>query len=340
MATFTVAKTIGTTGTFSTPQLWEDGAPASMTTAERSDATTFLVAAFVQGEALTFVGSGATGKLIDTDSTGAGTGSYVSYGLISGNVATNDVCTGGTSGATCVITSGTPNFTGCIWEGDCQNQEFSGTGVQLTVSGSAVSSTTYKKFTTVAGASFADNANAQTNALAYNASNGCGIKGTSNNTNTITQGEAFSLVTKMQCSATGSGGRGLDLQNAGTSADKCIVEGKYTATSVSLGCLIYTASSVGAVSNTLIIQRATGADHIVGTGTGSPRFFNCTFAAPDDLATAPTSCFLSGASGTVTLQNCCYFLGDSTKAISAGSATYNHTTCESDSSTVTRKSVV
>jgi hypothetical protein len=52
--------------------------------------------------------------------------------------------------------------------------------------------------------------------------------------------------------------------------------------------------------------------------------------APDDLATAPTSIFLSGASGTVTVQNCGLFAGDSTKAIKAGSATFNFTTCYSD----------
>ena len=87
MASTTVVKTIGTTGTFSTPQLWEDGKPADLTTAERSAAGTFAVVSFIQGEALTFVGSGATGKFLDTDSTGPGTGSYITYGITAGNPA-------------------------------------------------------------------------------------------------------------------------------------------------------------------------------------------------------------------------------------------------------------
>jgi hypothetical protein len=52
--------------------------------------------------------------------------------------------------------------------------------------------------------------------------------------------------------------------------------------------------------------------------------------ASDDLGTAPTSIFNSGASGTITVQNCGLFAGDSTKAIKAGSATFNFTTCYSD----------
>src|SRR3990167_455755 len=131
MVAVTVVKTIGTTGVFSTPQLWEDGAPANLTTAEKSAATTFLVAAFAQGETLSFVGSGATGKLLDTDSTGAGNGTYVTYGITAGNPAANDVVTGGTSGATCVLTSSTPDNIGVIWQGQCQNQSFSWTGTQI-----------------------------------------------------------------------------------------------------------------------------------------------------------------------------------------------------------------
>ncbi len=82
--------------------------------------------------------------------------------------------------------------------------------------------------------------------------------------------------------------------------------------------------------NSVVIQRASGADHIVATGTGTSNFYNCTLVASDDHAAAPTSVFLSGASGTVTVQNCGLFAGDSTKAIKAGSATFNFTTCYSD----------
>ena len=207
MASVTVVKTIGSTGVFSTPQLWEDGAPADLTTAEKSAAGTFLVASFTQGESLTFVGSGATGKFLDTDSTGPGTGTYITYGITAGNPAALDVVTGGTSGATCVLSSGTADNVGVIWQGQCQNQEF--TGIALSISGSTTSTTAYKELTTVAGASFRDNVNIQTNPLRYNASNGCGITGAGLNATVVSLIEANIHISKLQVSGTGSNTRGL-----------------------------------------------------------------------------------------------------------------------------------
>ena len=327
MAVETTVKTIGSTGTFSTPQLWEDGAPASLTTAERSACTTFLVATFVQGESLTFVGSGATGVMLDTDSTGVGTGTYMTYGITAGNPAASDVITG-TSTATCILTSGTPDFTGVIWQGQCQNQEFSGAVQILLISGSTTSATAYKKCTTVAGASFMDNANIQSSALRYNAANGCGFRSTGNALTVLQATENFCRVSSLQIAGTGTDARATASSDTGL-FDFLIAEGTYTGVSSTLGTVI-AANNGSSYRNCLIVLRATGADHIVATGAASPNFYNCTFVAPDDLATAPTNIFLSGASGTVTVQNCGLFAGDSTKAIKAGSATYNFTTCYSD----------
>jgi hypothetical protein len=331
--TIVVVKTIGTTGTFSTPQLWEDGAPASLTTAEKSAATTFLVAAFVQGESLTFVGSGATGKLIDTDSTGAGTGTYVTYGLITGNVAASDVCTGTTSTATCVITSGTPTDAGVIWEGHCQNQEFTSASDTCTVSGSTTSATAYKHLTTAPGASFRDNANIQTNALRYNASNGAALNTTTIANSVVFGDEANFRISKLQLAPTVSGSRALRMHAGGEIAEFCILEGTNTGSTTTNGTV--SVASSGTVRNCVIVLRSTAADHIIGTGTGSPFFYNNTIVAPDDLATAPLFIFLSGASGTVTAQNCGLFAGNSGSAIKSGSATFNFTTSYSDISGTT-----
>lgn len=329
MAAVTVVKAIGTTGVFSTPQLWEDGAPANLTTAEKSAASSFLTAAFIQGEVLSFVGSGATGKLLDTDSTGPGNGTYITYGITTGNPATNDVVTGIGSGATCVLSSGTPDNVGVIWEGQCQNQEFSGTGVQLFISSSTSNSSAYKHLTTVPGASFRDNANKQTNALRFDSSNGASITGSSANQVTVSCTEDNSLLSNLQINATGLGGRALAAGSTAGLYENLILEGKYVGTSAALGVL-YLSGTTYTFRNLLIVQRASGADHIIGTSTASPNFYNCTIVAADDLATAPDSIFLSGASGTVTVQNCGMFDGDSTKAIKAGSATFNFTTCYSD----------
>lgn len=328
MAVQTITRTVGTTGHFSTPQLWEDGAPANLTTAEKSAANTFLVAAFIQGEVLNFVGSGATGKFLDSDSTGAGNGTYVTYGRVTGNPAANDVITGATSGATCVNTSGTPTDTGVIWRGEQQNQEFSGAGTQLNFGGSTADATRYKEYTTVAGASFMDHADRLTNPLRYDAAKGAAIKNTNNATVIISQSIGTRL-SKLQISNPNATGNCLQTQQTGE-FEFLLLDGKYVATSATSGIVSITGVVSPNFRNCLIVQRASAADHIIGTGTGSPNFYNCTIVASDNHAAAPTSIFLSGASGTVTAQNCGLFAGDSTKALKAGSATFNFTTCYSD----------
>lgn len=329
MAVTTVVKTIGSTGTFSTIQLWHDGAPTDLTTAERSACGTFLVTAFVQGEALTFVGSGATGVMLDTDSTGPGTGTYMTYGITLGNPAAADVITGAST-ATCVLTSGTPDFTGIIWQGQCQNQDFSSAGIVVAFSGKTVSATAYLHLTTVSGASFRGHATASTNPLRIDSTKGATITSTGNGTSTINGGGTGLRISNLQIRATGVGSRACSMGGLTEVVENCILEGTLTAVSTINASLLFGNGSSCTVSNCVVIQRTTGADHIISTQTGTITFANCTIVAPDDFAAAPTSIFTSGASGTVTVQNCGLFSGDSAKAIKAGSATFNFTTCASD----------
>ena len=329
---FTIPKTIGTGGNFSTVQLWEDGAPANLVTAEKSAAGTFLVAGFTQGEALSFIGSGATGKFLDTDSTGIGTGTYISYGITAGNPAAGDTVTGATSGATCVLSSSTPTDVGCVWQGQCKNQEFVVAAGVVVILGGTTSSSAYKELTTEAGASFRDNANAQTNALRYNAANGAALRSTSATATTVTAAnETFAKITNLQIAATGANARGL-ATNRAIRLENLIIEGTYTDVSTANGVLSLTVTLASiTAANCAIIQRASGADNIVGTIAAAPSFYNCTFAAADDLAAAPTSIFNTGPAGpVVTVQNCGLFAGDDSKALVQGSATFNFTTCFSD----------
>lgn len=335
MTVATIAKTIGSTGKFSTVQLWEDGAPADLTTAEKSAAGTFLVAAFTQGETLSFVGSGAAGKLLDTDSTGAGNGTYVTYGLTSGNPAASDVVTGATSGATCVLSSGTPTNVGVIWQGQCQNQEFTVNGAVITFAGTTSSSTCYKELTTAAGASFIDNANVLTNPLRYDATVGSAIRTSQVGGTAAILTEDYARINKLQVKGVSSQGLACRFSNVGNIGEFLICEGLYTNTLATLGVFAFNNSVTSTLKNSVVILKASSANHIIATSTASPSIYNCTFVASDDLATAPVSVFLSGASGTVTVQNCSLFAGDSTKAIKAGSATFTFTTCYSDISGTT-----
>jgi len=330
MAVETVIKTIGATGTFSTPQLWEDGAPANLTTAERSACTTFLVATFVQGEALTFVGSGATGVMLDTDSTGVGTGTYMTYGITAGNPTAADVITG-TSTATCVLTSGTPDFTGIIWQGQCQNQDFSVAGTVVTFGGPSTSTTAYMHLTTAAGASFRDHATAQTNPLRADPAVGACLTCTPASGNAVLSTGTGVRLSNLQIRATGSNGRSMSFQGLSGLLENCILEGRRTTVATTDASFLFGNGTSGTLRNCVIIQRVTGADHIIASQTASITLANCTIVAPDDFAAAPTSIFVTGLSGTMTLQNCALFAGDSTKAIVTSSgSTYNFTTCASD----------
>lgn len=329
MAVETVVKTIGTTGDFSTLALWEAGAPASLTTAERSACGTFLVANFTQGESLSFVGSGATGKMLDTDNS-----TYMTYGVTAGNPAASDVITGGSSGGTCVLTSGTPDFTGVIWQGQCQNEEFSGTGTMISFGGSTNSASAYKHLTTVAGASFRDNANVQTNALRYNASNGCGITSSvsgitvqiaENNvhlSNLQMQGTHATNAQTFQILGTGFGTNSV--------VDFCIIEGSLTSTSDGAG-LCYVDANGSTLRNCLIVQRASAADHICLAGSATSMVYvNCSIVCPDDLAEAVDFVISDKSGGSTTFTNCGFFAGATGSAVEVGLGTVTYTTCYTD----------
>ena len=324
----TIVKTIGSTGVFATIAAWDSGGPANLTTARQYPASTFTVATFIQGETITF--PSGSGKLIDTDSTGPGTGTYFTYDRISGNAVNGDTITGSTSGAKCIASSSTPTNIGVIWRGQCQNQEFVSATTLLTTATSTNNSTSYKELTTVPGASFRDNPTVQGNPLRYDATKGAAIRctGAATVALTLSGGNANFRLNKLQITNTGANSRALDVLGASQLIDGCIIEGTFTGAGATQGIVFATESEI--IQNCLIVQRTSAASLIIGLATSSPSFFNCTIVAASDLATKPTSIFLSGASGTVTAQNCGLFAGDSTKAIKAGSATYTFTTCYSD----------
>lgn len=325
MAVTTVVKVVGSSGTFSTPQLWEDGGPASLTTSNRWTAATFAGTPFTQGEVVT--GTGITGgKMLDTDNA-----TYITFDTTT-TPAAGITVTGSTSLATCVI-SGTADV-GVIWQGQQQNQEFSGAATQLSISGSTASATAYPHYTTVAGASFRDHANVQTNALRYNASNGAALQATGAATTAVSLGGSqFARISNLQVSATGSNAMGLNLATTSVLAEFCLVEGTYT-TSGTGGAALALRGFSNTARNCVAIQRATAADHIVcfGTGTGC-LMVNCTVVAADDLATAPLFAIATAASGSMTVRNCGLFAGDTGSGVQTGTVVPTYTTNYTDTNT-------
>lgn len=206
-----------------------------------------------------------------------------------------------------------------IWQGQCQNQEFSGASAMLTIGGMVTDTTRYVELTTVAGASFADHANKLTNALRYNAANGAAIKTTGAWGITLTVTGAINVkISKLQIAQTKSGsGATVTVQLGSTSVveiDRCIIEGYNGASPGVLG-----AAGSHKIKNSLVVQLATsGVAKVAVLGQGAAAY-NSIFASIGAVATAG----LTGNYGTTTLQNC--YVGGCT-AVTSGSTTWAITT--------------
>lgn len=322
MAGFTIIKKIGSGQVFTTLQGWEDGAPVNYTTAEQSAAGSFAVAAFTQGETLSFVGSGAAGKFLGTDSTGVGNGTYVQYGITSGNPASGDVVTGATSGATCTLSSSTPQFTGVVWEGqiNAASDVFSGSTTLLNISGGTVSSSAFARLTTASGAAFRDVSGIATRALKFDSTSGCAITSSVAFGNVVTVNQDFTELSKLQIEASADNGSGIGHTSGTTQTyDGLIVEATHgqvvsvSGASVSLrNCLFVNRGTVGAFASVAIMNSGVVARC-------------CTFVTPSDKL-KPTN-VIAQSYGTPANSNCAFFFGTGLKG---GSATPTYTTCATD----------
>lgn len=322
MATFTTVKLIGSGQTYTTFAAWETDAPANLTTAKQFNASTFS-GAFTQAESLSFSPSGATGKFLDSDGS-----TYLSFGVVTGTPATGDTVTGGSSGKTCVISDASPR-TGCVWQGqiNAASDLFSSGSNLLTVSGSTSSSTAYKELTTKTGASFRDNANVQTNALRYNASNGAAI--TYSGTAIAIDVQEWFRMSNLQVAGTASGGIPFSSDGSlggNATVDFCIFEGKNAAAGGANSAFsMYGANNK--VRNSLIVQRLGSATRIARIAY-SAGAYNCTFAVPSNLTAATDA--ITGNYATNTIENCAIFGAANTFS---GSSTFSATTCFGDDAT-------
>lgn len=207
-----------------------------------------------------------------------------------------------------------------LWQGQCKNQTFSGSAVMLTMSGSTSDATRYKELTTEAGASFRDNANAQTNALRFNTSNGAAITSSVTYDFTIIMVEDYCRMSNLQIESTASnsqaihaGGGGSGLSNR---ISNCIVESK-------LGC-VQMDGDTSVMVNNLLITRGAAVTRIAKFFT-TTTVVNCTFVVPSDKTAATSAITVSYASGAV-FENCAFF-GVADVGTTSG---VTYTTCYSD----------
>jgi hypothetical protein len=209
-----------------------------------------------------------------------------------------------------------------IWQGQCQNQTFStSSGTLLTISGTTTDATRYLELTTQAGASFVDNAGAQTNALRYDAPNGATLSSTASYAPVISvstdnvklQGLQVQLV------AAGGGAAAVNLSlSSGSDINQCIVESNVGAANQGVVNLF---GSTQAIRNSLVVCRGSAQTCIAMMGAGA-KAINCTFAVPTDKTNAAS--VFNGAYGAAAIKNCIFNNG---AALNTGGSTPTLTTC-------------
>lgn len=239
----------------------------------------------------TITGTGVTGGTIVTAFL-TGTGGTGTYTVNNSQTVLSESMTAGLNYST--IASWLAAFATGGWIGECYNDsEFLVTSV-ISFSGHAVSATDFITLRTGAGQSFRDDANAQTNALAYDQSKGVGVRCNTGYTNTISIAEDYVTLQNIQISNT-AGARAIDNNNLSTThclLDSCIVE-------TPQDCVW----RAGTIINTLIVCRYSGGD-----GIAAPYGFltaaNLTLVRPSDFTAAGNAI---ADTGTSTLKNCAFF---------------------------------
>lgn len=213
--------------------------------------------------------------------------------------------------------------------GQVSNQEFDGgSSPVLTIAGHTTSATNYIHITTASGASFVENANIETNALRYNASNGAAFtsSGAYDSASTVWFDDNNCKISKLQVrnSATGIA-RAFTTGNTfpdGCDIDQCVFEGKWTEAVASI--LGQIPQGFGKIRNSVIITRQSAATRIVSVN-GGVAFYNTTIVVPDDLTPATNG--LTSSYGTLVLHNCAVFGATTLKN---GSSTESFTTSYTD----------
>jgi hypothetical protein len=208
-----------------------------------------------------------------------------------------------------------------IEEGQLQNQTHT-LSAQVSFGGATnLSASLYRKLSCVSGASFRDNANVQTNALRYNASNGAAITASLNGTHPLAIGESFFRMEGIQAqNSHATGGTVLLVSAASAQVDFCIFEG-----SSSVNVMQWDQSVSGhLLRNSLVVQRYSGATKIASFSFSGGLAVNVTFVVPSDLTAVPNAFANSGpVGGGWTFKNCAFFNVDALAAVT-------YTTCYSN----------
>ena len=190
------------------------------------------------------------------------------------------------------------------WVGECYNDsEFAVAGTVVNIAGETTDATHTITLTTGTGQSFRDNANAQTNALRYNQSNGVGLRGTANYSNTVLVSANFVSLIGLQVQkgdAAGGGQRAISAGGTNFAVRYCIVE--------CVGGYCITCGNIN-LTNCLVVQLKAGSSGL--NTSGADASFVCvnnTIVMPSNLAAGGSWPIAIGyPSGTRNVKNCAMF---------------------------------
>lgn len=200
------------------------------------------------------------------------------------------------------------------WIGQCYNDsEFSTATETIPITFSqATTSTDFITLQTGHGQGFKDNANAKTNALAYNVSNGVGVKGVSGNSQFFAMNVKFTTIQYLQFFWNTTADRGLINTANLTGANLPLIDSCIFQLNIGGGTDFGAAMlqmDGGDCQNCVFIRQSSGGS---GDGVGFnyqvATLENCTFVRASDLAShgvAVTS--PGGAAQTNTIKNCAFF---------------------------------
>lgn len=158
-----------------------------------------------------------------------------------------------------------------IWQGQCYNDsEFLINGTILTISGITTDSTRYIELTTGASQSFQDNASVRTNALAYNVSNGVGLRDSNNYGSAIVISTSYSRFNKLQIKSVATNQLLIDGSSGGNNVimKDCIIQHGRQALSIAgnstiINCNFFLSSA--STTNFLVLTGSVIACNVIRT---------------------------------------------------------------------------
>jgi len=280
------------------------GVPATCT-AGTITTTVFTAAGTITGTyavGQTLTGTGVTGGTT-ISSFGTGSGGAGTYNVNISQTVVSTTITGGRqysswNAAVAAIPaniSSSGTNTPYILSGYADSEFYTTTSsILVTIGGITTDTTNTITMTAAAGQSFMDNANAQTNALKYNAANGVGLRVNSGYSQVLYTSIANVIITRLQFSLNTTGGSSYCLQTDNNNyISNCIIES--TGSNTPAVCL---PGSFQTIVNTLIVAHSAGMRGI-SAGYDTCGLFNCTIVCPSDVGNTNYGIAANGETWTI-----------------------------------------